>query len=255
MTAGLEVGKDGSPVRAEARAAERHASPRGASWAALWGVSTLAPGAFRRLVERPCLGLALVFLLAVGVGTGLVVVPRLDLTPKVEAALTAKLGRPPGDDELALACRVSRLAANSAAVAVPLANLAYLWLLALILGRTAPPSAAATSPRAYFAVVVHSFLPPALVEGGLEAWLAVRRGSWAAGEPLLRANLAAWLDPDAPPLLLAATSSLDLFDLAWAGLLTWGLVEGAGLAPRRAGFTAAAAVGAVVLVRLLLRLW
>ncbi len=242
------------PARSGARRGQRSATFWGASWAALWGVSTLVPGTFRRLAERPQLALAALVLLGVGVTTRLAVAQRLDVTPKVEAALAAQLGRLPGEDELTLACQVSRLATNLAAVAVPLVTLAYLRLLAALLCRVAPAYAAALSPKAYFAVAVHSFLPPALVEGGLEAWLAVRRGSWVAGEPLLRASLASWLSPDAPALLRAMATSLDLFDLAWAGLLTWGLAEGAGLTLRRAGFTAAAAVGAVVLARLILLL-
>lgn len=225
-------------------------------WSALLGVTTGRPHAFRSIAAAPRTGVVAVVLIMASLATGSLVVSRLDLSSRAEAALEERLGRPPTESELELAARAGRAALYVSAWAMPgvwLALLAFTaWALGLSWGRREKPSFAVL-----FSLCVYSFTPPALLEGLLRAIVAAHRGVLMAGETgsLLRANLRALLDEDVNPLLGAAAQSLDVFDGWWAILLAWGLVEGAGLSrtgavARVAGVMAGLALGKTAIVLL-----
>ncbi len=233
-----------------------NSTPRIGLWQALFGVASGRPHTFRRIAAAPRSGLVAFVLVTVSVGAGALVASRLDLSSRVEVAMEKRLGRPATEAELELAARASRVSLYVAVGVKPWASLALLgfaaWALRQSWGTRARPSFSVV-----FSLCVYSFTPPALLEGLLRAIVAAHRGVVSAGETgnLLRANLRAFLDEDVDAVLGAVAQSLDVFDLWWAILLTWGLVEGAGLSrtgavARVGGVMAGLALGRTAIVLL-----
>jgi hypothetical protein len=233
-----------------------HSIPVISFWSALLGVTTGRPHTFRSIAAAPRTGVVAVVLIVASLATGSLVVSRLDLSSRAEAALEERLGRPPTEAELELAAWAGRVALYVSAWVMPgvwLALLAFTaWALRVSWERRDRP----TFP-VMFSLCVYSFTPPALLEGLLRAIVAVHRGVVMAGETgsLLRANLRALLDDEIHPVLGAAAQSLDVFDGWWAILLAWALVEGAGLSrtgavARVAGVMAGLALGKTAIVLL-----
>lgn len=231
-------------------------TPKISWWSALLGVAIARPQTFRRIAAWPRTTAVVLLLIVTSIAARGVVVNRLDLSTRAEAALEERLGRPPTESELELAARAGRASLVVSAWLMPGVSVALLALTAVVLrlgwGRREKPPF-----RVVFSLVVYSFTPPALVEGLLRAIVAVQRGVVPAGEAgsMLRANLKALLGGDLDPLLGAAAQSLDVFDIWWAILLTWGLVEGAGLSrtgavARVAGVMAGLALGRMGVVLL-----
>lgn len=179
---------------------------------------------FADILRRPTWVLCLVVLVAIGVGSQLIVQPHLDLEATIRARM-AESGREISDEQMdritAQSKKFALIGPLSALIAAPLVMFIFggLYFLGLkIAGSevTFPP---------VFSGVLHALWPPGVTKAALSVVLIQRVGKVPAQEleHLVKSNVGAFLSADAPRWLASLGTTLDVFNLWTIALLVIGL--------------------------------
>jgi hypothetical protein len=182
---------------------------------------------FGELSSRPTWLLGLLLVVVVSIAAQSIITPRIDF----EATLRRAIAESPRaaerlpEERIAETAEAQRKVANvirytaPATVAIMFLVLGGVYFLGLkVVGST-------VEYRPVFAAVLHATVPATVVSSLLLSIVAMRRESYAAQEleTMLKSNLAAFLDPEAPEFLTTLARTLDVFNLWQWVLLAIGL--------------------------------
>ncbi len=186
----------------------------------LWMMFTSPAEVFADIGIKPTWVLIMVILVILGVAYQAVVVPHVDIEATIRASV-AERGRELSDTQIENAVKLAEIISRLAPIILPIAALmiasVLFFLMLKIVGSVADYSRTLST-------TLYGYWPATLVGLVLTGVLIQRVGKVPQEElaNVVRANLGAFMSPDAPAWLLAVGSTISIFNIWVVVLLIMG---------------------------------
>ena len=195
-------------------------TPQGTALSRMWRVFYEPSAVFRELIGAPTWLLPLVAMMVVALGAQAILLPRMDWHATIRQSMQERGGKELSDEQLDKAAETAKKFSPFALVLAPVGVAFVMVVLGglYFLGLKALGSDADFKP--VFAATVYAGWPAALVHSGLLTVIGVQRAGFTAQEieTMVKSSVASWLPADAPKVLSAFLSVLELFNV-WNWIL------------------------------------
>ena len=182
----------------------------------LWMMFTSPGEVFADIKIKPTWVLIIVTLVVLGVAYQAIVIPHVDIEQTIRARF-AEQDREVSEAQVETAVRVTEIIARLSPIVIPIVGLIIAALFFFLMLKMVGSEADFTKT---LSTSLHGYWPPTLVQLVLTAILVQRIDKVQPGqlERVVKANLGAFLSPDIPAWLMAAASTLSVFNI-WAVVL------------------------------------